>query len=87
VSTSNDYTTLDAYQSTLIEPNVMIGPHTYITDADHGLQKKQPIKTQPMVTRPACIEQDYSYPEVHFLLPRNQTHDIIEITLHLPKLD
>jgi acetyltransferase-like isoleucine patch superfamily enzyme len=54
----NRYTILDAHQSIVIERNVMIGPHTYITDADHGLQKKQLIKVQPMTIRPVRIEQD-----------------------------
>jgi serine acetyltransferase len=52
----NRYTVIDAHQLVTIGRRCMIGPHCYITDADHGTRPGQPIAVQPMTIAPVRID-------------------------------
>jgi carbonic anhydrase/acetyltransferase-like protein (isoleucine patch superfamily) len=54
----NRYTIFDAHEHLEIGPNCMIGPHCYITDADHGKTRGVPVQSQPMAPRPVVIEDE-----------------------------
>ncbi len=52
----NRATTIDAHQSVQVGAGCMIGPHCYITDADHGIQPGIAVRQQPMITAAVVIE-------------------------------
>jgi len=52
----NRYTIFDAHQHLEIGKNCMIGPHCYITDADHSKIAGKPIVLQNMQPGPVIIE-------------------------------
>jgi acetyltransferase-like isoleucine patch superfamily enzyme len=54
----NRYTILDAHRRLHIGRRVMIGPHCYITDANHGMNSTAPIPSQEMDVAPVIIEDD-----------------------------
>ena len=54
----NRYTMLDAHERITIGRDVMIGPHSYITDGNHGIGAHASVKTQPMTSRPVQIEDE-----------------------------
>ena len=54
----NRYTIFDAHQQLHIGRRVMIGPHCYITDADHGTAPGASVQSQPMQTAPVIIEDE-----------------------------
>ena len=54
----NRYTMIDAHSSISIGRNCMIGPHCYITDANHGRAPGDFVKDQKMEPRPVAIEDD-----------------------------
>jgi tetrahydrodipicolinate N-succinyltransferase len=51
----NRYTILDAHEQLHIGAHVMIGPHCYITDADHGTAAGVPVQSQAMRRSPVAI--------------------------------
>lgn len=54
----NRYTVLDAHRRIEIGRDVMIGPHCFITDADHGTAAGSSVKSQPMSASPVAIEDE-----------------------------
>jgi acetyltransferase-like isoleucine patch superfamily enzyme len=54
----NRYTMLDAHEQITIGRDVMIGPHTYITDGAHGTAAHASVKSQPMTSQPVTIEDE-----------------------------
>ena len=54
----NRYTIFDAHEHLHIGTNVMIGPHCYLTDADHGTDPSSSVKSQPMCHRPIDVEDE-----------------------------
>jgi UDP-3-O-[3-hydroxymyristoyl] glucosamine N-acyltransferase len=54
----NRYTVFDAHRKLAIGRNVMIGPHCYFTDADHGTDPAAPVRSQPMRYRPLIVEDE-----------------------------
>lgn len=54
----NRYTMLDAHLEIKIGRNCMIGPHCYITDANHGRVAGVLVKEQKMEALPVVIEDD-----------------------------
>ncbi|HKB57445.1 MAG TPA: acyltransferase [Lacunisphaera sp.] len=54
----NRYTILDAHECISVGRDVMIGPHCYLTDADHGTAPGASVKSQPMTSRPVVIEDE-----------------------------
>jgi acetyltransferase-like isoleucine patch superfamily enzyme len=54
----NRYTILDAHEQLHIGGRVMIGPHCYITDADHGTDPGSSVQSQPMKRSPVIIEDE-----------------------------
>ena len=52
----NRYTILDAHQRIGIGREVMIGPHCFITDGNHGMDAGSSVKSQAMTTSPVEIE-------------------------------
>jgi acetyltransferase-like isoleucine patch superfamily enzyme len=54
----NRYTILDAHERISIGRDAMIGPHCFITDADHGTAPGTSVKSQPMQSRPVIIEEE-----------------------------
>ena len=54
----NRYTMLDAHLEIRIGRNCMIGPHCYITDANHGRAAGALVKEQKMEPEPVVIEDD-----------------------------
>lgn len=54
----NRYTIIDATESVEIGPDVMIGPHVYITDHDHGFARGQRVQDQPSVSKAVKIGRD-----------------------------
>ncbi|HKV37496.1 MAG TPA: acyltransferase [Pyrinomonadaceae bacterium] len=54
----NRYTMLDAHSQISIGRNCMIGPHCYITDANHGRASGVLVREQTMEPRPVVIEDD-----------------------------
>jgi acetyltransferase-like isoleucine patch superfamily enzyme len=51
----NRYTMIDAHDAVEIGRNVLIGPHCFITDGNHGIAGTGIVKSQPMTTKPVCI--------------------------------
>jgi len=54
----NRFTMIDAHERVRIGRDVMIGPHGYITDGNHGTAPGASIKSQPMIARPVEIEDE-----------------------------
>jgi acetyltransferase-like isoleucine patch superfamily enzyme len=54
----NRYTIFDAHQQLHVGRHVMIGPHCYITDADHGTAPGASVQSQPMRAAPVVIEDE-----------------------------
>jgi serine acetyltransferase len=54
----NRYSMVDAHLEIKIGRNCMIGPHCYITDANHGRAAGVLVKEQKMEPRPVVIEDD-----------------------------
>ena len=54
----NRYTMLDAHLEINVGRNCMIGPHCYITDANHGRAAGALVKEQKMEAAPVVIEDD-----------------------------
>ena len=54
----NRFTMLDAHAQITIGRNCMIGPHCYITDANHGRAPGVLVKKQEMESQPVVIEDD-----------------------------
>lgn len=54
----NRYTMLDAHSRISIGRNCMIGPHCYITDANHGRAAGVLVREQQMEPQPVVIEDD-----------------------------
>ena len=54
----NRYTMLDAHSEIRIGRNCMIGPHCYITDANHGRAAGVLVKDQSMEPKPVVIDDD-----------------------------
>ncbi len=54
----NRYTIFDAHQQLHVGKDVMIGPHCYFTDADHGISADNSVKSQPMRHAPLVIEDE-----------------------------
>jgi serine acetyltransferase len=54
----NRYTMLDAHSEIRIGRNCMIGPHCYITDANHGRAAGVLVKDQKMEPKPVMIDDD-----------------------------
>jgi acetyltransferase-like isoleucine patch superfamily enzyme len=54
----NRYTMIDAHERIEIGRNCMIGPHCYITDANHGIAPGAAVKEQSMETGPVFIEDE-----------------------------
>ena len=54
----NRYTVFDAHHSIQVGREVMIGPHCYITDGNHGFARGASIKSQPMTAKPVVIEDE-----------------------------
>jgi acetyltransferase-like isoleucine patch superfamily enzyme len=54
----NRYTILDAHERIAIGRDVMIGPHCFITDGDHGTAPDASVKSQPMNAHPVVIEDE-----------------------------
>lgn len=54
----NRYTMIDAHAQISIGRNCMIGPHCYITDANHGRAPGVLVKEQQMEPQPVVIEDD-----------------------------
>lgn len=52
----NRFTIIDAHASVRIGSDCMIGPHCYITDANHGTQSGIAVGKQQMVTAAVVIE-------------------------------
>jgi acetyltransferase-like isoleucine patch superfamily enzyme len=43
----NHYTIIDCHYAISIGDSVLIGPHCYICDYDHGVEAEQPVTAQP----------------------------------------
>jgi acetyltransferase-like isoleucine patch superfamily enzyme len=54
----NRYTIIDAHEHIGIGRDVMIGPHCFITDGEHGMRPDLSVKSQPMSSRPVIIEDE-----------------------------
>lgn len=54
----NRYTMLDAHERIHIGRDVMIGPHCYLTDGNHGMAAGASVKSQPMTSAPVVIEDE-----------------------------
>jgi serine acetyltransferase len=54
----NRYTMVDAHSEIRIGRNCMIGPHCYITDANHGRAGGVLVRHQRMEPKPVVIEDD-----------------------------
>lgn len=54
----NRYTILDAHERIGIGANVMVGPHCFITDGNHGMDPAISVKSQPMTSKPVEIEDE-----------------------------
>jgi acetyltransferase-like isoleucine patch superfamily enzyme len=54
----NRYTVFDAHQQLEIGRDCMIGPHCYLTDADHGTEPGRSVKEQSMKKSPVIIEDE-----------------------------
>jgi acetyltransferase-like isoleucine patch superfamily enzyme len=54
----NRYTIFDAHDQLHIGRRVMIGPHCYFTDADHGIDPGTSVQSQPMRLAPLIVEDE-----------------------------
>jgi acetyltransferase-like isoleucine patch superfamily enzyme len=54
----NRYTFFDAHERIEVGSNCMIGPHCYVTDANHTLAPGELVKDLPMETKPVVIEDN-----------------------------
>jgi acetyltransferase-like isoleucine patch superfamily enzyme len=54
----NRYTIFDAHSELHIGRRVMIGPHCYFTDADHGTAPDISVQSQPMRLAPLIVEDE-----------------------------
>src|SRR5262249_22275038 len=54
----NRYTIFDAHMRIEVGRNCMIGPHCYLTDANHGTAAGQLISVQGMTTAPVILGND-----------------------------
>ena len=54
----NRSTILDAFKELHIGRDVMIGPHCYFTDANHGTTAGFSVKSQPMCLAPVIVEDE-----------------------------
>ena len=54
----NRYTVFDAHHQLEIGRDCMIGPHCYLTDADHGTESGRSVKEQSMKKSPVIIEDE-----------------------------
>lgn len=54
----NRYTIFDAHSQLEIGRRVMIGPHCYFTDADHGTAPGSSVQSQPMRIAPLIVEDE-----------------------------
>lgn len=54
----NRYTIFDAHSCLHIGRRVMIGPHCYFTDADHGTESGSSVQSQPMHSAPLIVEDE-----------------------------
>lgn len=54
----NRYTIFDAHEHLEIGKDCMIGPHCYLTDADHRKVAGKPVKSQPMETSAVILEDE-----------------------------
>lgn len=54
----NRYTIFDAHVHLHIGRDVMIGPHCYLTDADHSMAPEASVKSQPMCHKPVDVEDE-----------------------------
>jgi acetyltransferase-like isoleucine patch superfamily enzyme len=54
----NRYTMFDAHHHIEIGRKCMIGPHCYLTDANHGTVPGRPIYAQPMTTSEVVLGDD-----------------------------
>lgn len=54
----NRFTIFDAHERIEIGRDCMIGPHCYITDADHGSAPGGSVKSQSMTKAPVIIEDE-----------------------------
>lgn len=54
----NRYTIFDAHQCVRVGRDVMIGPHCFITDGNHGMAVGTPVKSQAMHATPVVIEDE-----------------------------
>ena len=54
----NRYTIFDAHVQLHVGRRVMIGPHCYFTDANHGSDPGSSVQSQPMHHQPLIIEDE-----------------------------
>jgi acetyltransferase-like isoleucine patch superfamily enzyme len=54
----NRYTIFDAHQQLHVGRGVMIGPHCYFTDADHGTSPNASVQSQTMRIAPTIVEDE-----------------------------
>lgn len=54
----NRFTIFDAHEHIEIGRDCMIGPHCYVTDADHKTELGQSVKSQPMTQAAVVIEDE-----------------------------
>ena len=54
----NRFTMFDAHEHIEAGRNCIVGPHCYITDADHGTEPGSSVKSQPMTKAPVIIEDE-----------------------------
>lgn len=54
----NRYTILDAHRQIRLGRDVMVGPHCFITDGNHGMAPGTSVKAQPMTAAPVVIEDE-----------------------------
>jgi acetyltransferase-like isoleucine patch superfamily enzyme len=54
----NRYTIFDAHQQLHVGRRVIVGPHCYITDADHGTDPASSVQGLPMRFAPVIIEDE-----------------------------
>lgn len=51
----NRHTIFDVHEHIEVEPRALIGPHCYITDADHSFEPGKAVMDQPMRARPVFV--------------------------------
>lgn len=54
----NRFTIIDAHERISLGRDVMIGPHTFITDGSHGMAPGTSVKSQRMTASPVTIEDE-----------------------------